>query len=154
MWLSTDTTQWRKWGSNPSVSSQGLFHWATVLPLSCRPKYLGDNHIQNFHLGRYIVGYMVGNLVLRWRASRAVKHDFWAYIWLYTSPNNNFEYGYPHFNALLHIRLDSMYWKPQAIQRKVIYYWCQTISCSISQDILSQIFYVIQSDVALQKQVH
>ena len=23
--------------------------------------YLGDNCIQNFHLGRYIVGYMVGN---------------------------------------------------------------------------------------------
>ena len=26
--------------------------------------YLGDNCIQNFHLGRYIVGYTVGNLVL------------------------------------------------------------------------------------------
>ena len=26
---------------------------------------LGDNYIQNFHLGRYIVGYTVGNLVLR-----------------------------------------------------------------------------------------
>ena len=25
--------------------------------------YLGDNCIQNFHLGRYIVGYMVENLV-------------------------------------------------------------------------------------------
>ena len=24
---------------------------------------LGDNCIQNFHLGRYIVGYTVGNLV-------------------------------------------------------------------------------------------
>ena len=28
---------------------------------------LGDNSIQNFHLGRYIVGYTVGNLVLRRR---------------------------------------------------------------------------------------
>ena len=28
---------------------------------------LGDNCIQNFHLGRYIVGYPVGNLVLRRR---------------------------------------------------------------------------------------
>ena len=27
----------------------------------------GDNHIQNFHLGRYNVGHMVGNLVLRRR---------------------------------------------------------------------------------------
>ena len=26
--------------------------------------YLGDNCIQNFHLGRYIVGYTVRNLVL------------------------------------------------------------------------------------------
>ena len=30
---------------------------------------LGDNCIQNFHLGRYIVGYTVGNLVL-WRRAR------------------------------------------------------------------------------------
>ena len=36
--------------------------------------YLGDNHIQNFHLGRYIRRY--------------------------TSPNEKFEYGYPHSNAL------------------------------------------------------
>ena len=33
---------------------------------------LGDNRIQNFQLGRYIVGYTVGNLVLRRRASGAV----------------------------------------------------------------------------------
>ena len=26
---------------------------------------IGDNCIQNFHLGRYIVGYRVGNLVLQ-----------------------------------------------------------------------------------------
>ena len=31
---------------------------------------LGDNCIQNFHLGRYIIGYMGENLVLRRRASR------------------------------------------------------------------------------------
>ena len=29
--------------------------------------YLGDNYIQNFHLGRYIVSFMVGNFVLRHR---------------------------------------------------------------------------------------
>ena len=62
---------------------------------------LGDNCIQNFHLGRYIVGYTVGNLVLRRRASGAVKRDFRTYIRRYTSPNENFEYGYPHSNALL-----------------------------------------------------
>ena len=32
----------------------------------------------------------------------AVKHDFRMYIRRYTSPNENFEYGYPHSNALLH----------------------------------------------------
>ena len=62
--------------------------------------YLGDNCIQNFHLGRYIVGYTVGNLVLRRRVSGAVKRDFQTYIRRYTSPNENFEYGYPHSNAL------------------------------------------------------
>ena len=38
--------------------------------------YLGDNCIQTFYFGRYIVGYTVGNLVLRRRASGAVKRDF------------------------------------------------------------------------------
>ena len=61
--------------------------------------HLGDNCIQNFHLGRYIVGYTVGNLVLRRRVSGAVKRDFRTYIRRYTSPNENFEYGYPHSNA-------------------------------------------------------
>ena len=59
---------------------------------------LGDNN-----LGRYIVGfgYMIGNLVLRRRASGAVKHDFQTYIRRYASPTENFEYGYPNSNALL-----------------------------------------------------
>ena len=68
-------------------------------------KELGDNCIQNFHLGRYIVGYTVGNLVSWWRASRAVKRDFRTYIRRYTAPNENFEYGYPHSNAFLQFRL-------------------------------------------------
>ena len=63
-------------------------------------RHLGDNCIQNFHLGRYIVGYTVGNLVLRRHVSGAVKRDFRTYIRRYTSPNENFEYGYPHSNAL------------------------------------------------------
>ena len=33
----------------------------------------GDNHIQNFHLGRYNVGQMVGNLVL-WR--RVIEYSY------------------------------------------------------------------------------
>ena len=45
--------------------------------------------------------FTVGNLVLRGCASRAVKRDFRPYIqpYVYTSPNENFEYGYPHSNA-------------------------------------------------------
>ena len=64
------------------------------------PSYLGDNCIQIFHLGRYIVGYTVGNFVLRRRVSGAVKHDFQPYIRRYTSPNEKIEYGYPHSNVI------------------------------------------------------
>ena len=74
---------------------------------------LGDNCIQNFHLRRYIVGYTVGNLVLRQRVSGAVKRDFQTYIRLYTSPNENFEYGYPLSNALLQFRLNFELCKPR-----------------------------------------
>ena len=88
----------------------------------CKKLNLGDNCIQkNFHLGRYIVGYTVGNSVLRRRASRvgnlvlrrrasgAVKRELRTYILRYTSPNENFEYGYPHSNALLqsHLKFES-----------------------------------------------
>ena len=67
--------------------------------------YLGDTCIQNFHLGRYIVGYTFGNLVLWRRASGAVKCDFQPYIQRYTSPNENVEYGYPQFNTFPQVRL-------------------------------------------------
>ena len=66
---------------------------------------LGDNCIQNFHLGRYIVGYTVGNLVFR------------TYIRRYTSPNETFEYGYPHSNALLQFALKSARCKPHKTVR-------------------------------------
>ena len=55
----------------------------------------GDNHIQNFHLWRYIVGYTFGNHVLRLRLRVAVKLSFRPYIRRYTSLNENFEYSYP-----------------------------------------------------------
>ena len=80
---------------------------------------LGDNCIQNFHLGRYIVGYTVGKFVLRRRASGAIQRDFRPYIWRYTSPNGNFEYNYPHSNALLKFRLKLERCKPhKAAQRR------------------------------------
>ena len=61
--------------------------------------YLGDNCIQNSHLGRYIVGYTVGNLVLRRRVNGAIKRDFRTYILRNTFPNENFKYSYPHSNS-------------------------------------------------------
>ena len=74
------------------------FKYSCINFLSCID--LGDNCIQNFNLGGYIVGYTVGNLV---------KHDFQPYIqrYMYTSPNGNFEYSYPHSNAFLqsHLKL-------------------------------------------------
>ena len=100
--------------SRPSTMSKmtGLSSISTMLStysadkaFSGRGTYLGDNCIQNFHLGRYIVGYTVGNLVLRQRVSGAVKRNFRTYIRRYTSPNENFEYGYPHSNALLNFSL-------------------------------------------------
>ena len=110
--------------------------------------HLGDNCILYFYLGRYIVRYTVGNLVLRRRLSGAVKRDFRTYIRLYTSPNENFEYCYPHSNALLQIRLELERWKPHKAARHKTR--CDVINdVELFPTVLSQIFDVIQSDVAL-----
>ena len=64
--------------------------------------YFWDScNIQTFHLGRYIVEYTVGNLVVCGRESGTVKCDFGRYIQRYTSPNENFEYVYPRSSTLL-----------------------------------------------------
>ena len=66
--------------------------------------HLGDNFIQNVHLGRYIVGYMVGNFVLCQLISRSVKRNFQPY---------NRRYDYPHSNALFNIYLsEAQYFAP------------------------------------------
>ena len=46
---------------------------------------------------------MVRNFVLRRRVSGAEKRNFRTYNRWYTYPNENFEYGYPHSNALFNI---------------------------------------------------
>ena len=56
------------------------------------------------------------------------------YIWRYTSPNENFEYGYSHSKAVMQFELK--------LER-----------CKL-HDILSQIFDVIQSYVTFQSHVH
>ena len=86
------------------------------------------------------------NLALRRRASGAVKRDFRTFIIRYTSPNENFEYGYRHSNALLQFRLKLERCKPHNAAR-------HSTKCDVIkdvkmfpavQDILSQIFDVIQ----------
>ena len=83
------------------------------------------------------MGYTVGN-----------QSDFQPYIQRHISPNENFEYGYPHSSAFLQFRLKFERFKPhKATCHPTI---CDVIndiklSNSISQqDILSQIFDVIQ----------
>ena len=104
-----------------------------------------------------MVGYTVRNLVLRQGASWAVNRDFRTYIRQYTSSSENFEYGNPHSNALLQFRLELEHLKPHKAahhpKRCDVINDIKLIS-TISQDILWQIFDVIQSDVVLQNQVH
>ena len=90
--------------------------------------HLGVNCIQNFHLGRYIVGYTIRNLVLRRSASGAVKRDFRTYIRRYTSQNGNFDYGYPHSNALMSFRLELEHCKPYKAAR-------HPTKCDVNDDV-------------------
>ena len=55
---------------------------------------LGDKCIHNFHI-----------------------RDFRPNIQRYTSPNEQLEYGYPHFNALLQFRLKLEFCKPHKAAR-------------------------------------
>ena len=59
-----------------------------------------DNLIQNFHLGRYIIGYTFRNHVLRLCLRVAVKLNFRPYVRRYTSPNENFEQLSPKYMGL------------------------------------------------------
>ena len=76
---------------------------------------LGDNCVQIFHLGRYIIEYRVGNLVILQQMSGDVKQDFQMYIQRYTSSNEKFEYGYPLSNALVQSRLKLDRCKPHKV---------------------------------------
>ena len=68
-------------------------------------KDLGDNRNQNFHLGTKVHVYRrIYGRIFSFTATRKrsrVKRDYRSYIRRYNSPNENFEYGYPHSNALL-----------------------------------------------------
>ena len=71
---------------------------------------------------------MVGNLVLRRRASEAVKRDFRTYIRRYTSPNEHFGYGYHHSYALLQFKLKFERCKPHKAA-------CDPTKCDVINDI-------------------
>ena len=107
-----------------------------------------------FSFGEVYSRIQVGNLVLRRRAIGAIKRDFRTYIRRYTSPNENFEYGYPHSNAFLQFELKLEHCKPHKAARH-----------STKYDVINDIklfptvytvanFEVIKSDVALQTLVH
>ena len=68
------------------------------------------------------------NLVVRRRASGAVKGDFRMFIQRYTSPNENFEYGYPHSNALLQFYLNLERYMPLKAA-------CHLMKCDIGNEI-------------------
>ena len=119
-----------------------VIYWHAQLVL-----YLGDNCIQNFHLGRYIVGYTVGNLVLRWRVSGAVKRDFRTYIRRYTSPNKNFEYGYPHSNALLTFFLQKRQLKCAMLRLRTVAASCIKPLASCIYSLVNQWKATLRNDV-------
>ena len=55
-----------------------------------------DLYLGEFSFGAVYYRIYGHNFVLLRRVSRAVKHNFRTYIRRYTTPNENFEYGYPH----------------------------------------------------------
>ena len=50
-------------------------------------------------------------------SERSVKRDFRTYIRRYSSPNENFEYGYPHSNERLQFKLKLERYKPHKAAR-------------------------------------
>ena len=85
--------------------------------------------------------------------ARAIKRDFRTYIRRYTFPNEKFEYDYPCSNALLKFYLKLERCKPHDASRHPTK--CDVINyAKLFPTVLSQIFDVIQSEVALQKQMH
>ena len=97
---------------------------------------------------------MVQNFVLLWQASGVVKDDFRTYKRQYTSPNEMFEYGHTYSDALLQLCLKFERCKSHKIAHN-------PTKCDKINDVKlfmtiyrrSHIFYVILSDVTIQKQL-
>ena len=67
------------------IIKRPLVYFLVHIKLKMRFKYLRDNCIQNFHLGKFSCTATT---------SGAIKRDN-------RTPNENSDYGYPHSNALL-----------------------------------------------------
>ena len=101
---------------------------------------------------------MIGNIDLPRCLRGAIKRDFQTYIPECTSLVENVEYAYPHSNALLQSHLQLGHCKPYKATRHQtkcdvinhVKLFLKVYRCIYS----SQIFDIIQSDVALQNQVH
>ena len=88
---------------------------------------------------------------LRRRASGAVNRDFRKYIRRYTSPNENFEYGYSHSYARLQFCFKLERCKPyKAALNLTIFNVINEVKLFLSV----ANFNVFQWDVVLQNQVH
>ena len=118
---------------------------------------LGDNCIQNFLLRRYIVGYTVGNLVLRGRASGAVKRDFRTHNRRYISQMKILNMVIPilqHFYSLVSNRSVASRIKQHVTQRNVTLLMTSNYFQQYIAGYTVAFFDVIQSDVALLNQVY
>ena len=62
-----------------NILSYDVASGSEITPCIKLINHVGENCIQNFHFGRYIVAYTVGNIVIRRRVSEAVKRDFRMY---------------------------------------------------------------------------
>ena len=87
----------------------------------------GDNHIQNFHLGRYIIGYMVRNHVL-WLCS-CINIKFPAIYPAIYIPSETFEYSCPLNNYLAFTLMVMIYYtKPKILMKSIFIVRSHTVT--------------------------
>ena len=98
--------------------SRGLTYYYIIMPFGAFEISL---YIRLYEVYRGYILFALTNIVgyTVWMATRErrVRSDFRKYIRWYTSPNRNFEYGYPHSNALLQFCLKAERCKPHKAAR-------------------------------------
>ena len=79
---------------------------------------------------------MVGNFVVRQRVSEVIQRNFRPYNRWYTSPNEHFEYGYPHSNAYFNIYSSkAQHYAPNWSFVSNVKQLCQPITSDVTHDI-------------------